>query len=478
MDMSKVTCFKCGKIGHISTECRSKVTKAEPTKPSGNTIRSDKYAKLKSKYQKLKAHIAQESQKSLVARDEGITESDTSSDEDVFQEAPKSFIAKERCLMAKEAMQKFAKDMTNIQDQNRTSDQSALSASSSAQVSKYATYTHSELIEILSILSNDLLVQNHIHTELKTKLKAFKTESSDHKLTIDNSKLESDILKEANDYKSKYLKTETILVTWCNNAKKAAHACKQQIPRQVQAIIGGDYDAAMAYGEISILEPSYFPENPDDKTIQKINKFLKQQEKKHKVPKGNPTFKQSSLMLEDEKVFMDDVYSGKISGSESVSKAESSKTDSACSSQNNVSVNESKSEPKPIVSKEKRPQKVKQIKVLEKVKPVLASKPSQSETIAKLVESRLNEISKEVNFLKSLSEVKSSQKSQTKANPKLKLKKVVQAKSSVVQAEKPKAKQQWVQKPSKQVTQQILVGELTCDLSSGEPISRWVPKSN
>ena len=388
--------------------------------------------------------------------------------------------------MAKEAMQKFAKDMTNIQAQNRTSDQSALSASSSNQVSKYATYTHSELIEILSVLSNDLLVQNHIHTELKTKLKAFKNESNDHKLTIEKLQARirdlklcnSDLLKEANDYKAKFLKTETILVTWCNNAKKAAHACKQQIPRQVQAIIGGDYDAAMAYGEISILEPSYFPENPDDKTIQKINKFLKQQEKKHKVPKGNPTFKRSSLMLEDEKVFMDNVYSGKISGSESVSQAESSKIVSACSSQKSVSVNKSKPEPKPIVSKEKRPKGVKQVKVLEKVKPVLASKPSQSETIAKIVESRLNEISKEVNFLKSLSKVKSSQKSQTKANPKLKLKKVVQAESSVVQAEKPKAKQQWIQKPSKQVTQQILVGELTCDLSSGEPISRWVPKSN
>src|ERR671932_55851 len=97
--------------------------------------------------------------------------------------------------------------------------------------------------------------------------------------------------------------------------------------------------------------------------------------------------------------------------SESVSKAESPKNVSACSNQNNVSVNESKPEPKPIVSKEKRPQRVKQVKVLEKVKPVLASKLSQSETIAKLVESRLNEISKEVNFLKSLSEVKSSQKS-------------------------------------------------------------------
>src|SRR5919199_1019359 len=231
MDTSKVTCFKCGKIGHISTECRSKVTKAEPTKPSGNTFRSDKYAKLKSKYQKLKAHIAQESQKSLVARDEGITESDTSSDEDVFEEAPKSFIAKERCLMAKEAMQKFAKDMTNIQAQNRTSDQPALSASSSTQVSKYSSYTQTELIEILSTLSNDLLVQNHIHTELKASLKISKTELNDHKLTIEKLKSEindlkacnSNLLKEANDFKSKFLKTETILVTWSNNAKKAAH---------------------------------------------------------------------------------------------------------------------------------------------------------------------------------------------------------------------------------------------------------------
>jgi archaellum component FlaC len=366
-----------------------------------------------------------------------------------------------------------------------------LSASSSIQVSKYSSYTQTELIEILSTLSNDLLVQNHIHTELKASLKISKTELNDHKLTIEKLKSEikdlkvcnSNLLKEANDFKSKFLKTETILVTWSNNAKKAAHACKQQIPRQVQAIIGGDYDAALAYGEISVLEPSYFPENPDDKTIKKINKMMNQNNKKNNVVKGKPVFKKSSTDLDKEKVYMDAVYTGAIPETESFSQAESSQTNSACQSQNKLCVNESKPNPmsKPMISNEKRSQRIKQPKVLKKVKSVSASRPSQSETnktIAKLVESRLNEISKEVNFLKSLSEVKSSKKSQTKAKNKLKPKKVTQAESSVAQAEKPIIKQQWIPKPIKQVTQQVLVGELMCDLSSGEPISGWVPDSN
>ena len=118
---------------------------------------------------------------------------------------------------------------------------------------------------------------------------------------------------------------------------------------------------------------------------------------------------------------------------------------------------------------------------MKNVKSISAPKPIQSEcnkTIEKLVETRLKEISKEVNFLKSLTEIKSSKKSMIKAKTKLKPKKVVQAEPiRVAQAEK-SIKQQWVPKQIKQVTQQIQIGELMCDLSSGEPISGWVPKMN
>ena len=110
------------------------------------------------------------------------------------------------------------------------------------------------------------------------------------------------------------------------------------------------------------------------------------------------------------------------------------------------------------------------------------SKLNQSggnKTIVKLVESRLNEISKEINLLKSLSNATSSKKSKTKTIPKLKSKRVVQAEPMIVtQAEKSSVKQQWVPKQIKPVTQTILVGELVCDLSSGEPIPGWVPKLN
>ena len=67
----------------------------------------------------------------------------------------------------------------------------------------------------------------------------------------------------------------------------------------------------------------------------------------------------------------------------------------------------------------------------------------------------------------------------SKAKTKLNDKKVVRAEPiPVAQAKKPIMKQQWVPKQTKQVTQSVSIGELECDLNSGEPISGCVPKLN
>src|SRR5919199_638548 len=265
LDLSKVTCYRCGNIGHMSTDCKSKFTKAEPNKSSGNSSKADKYTKLKSKYRKLKAQLAQETQKSLVAKDEGLTESDTSSDEEVFEEAPKSFIAKEVCLMAREPMQKFAQDMAKIQAETQNL---SLEASTSNKVSQYSNYTHSELVEILNTLSKDLVTLNKVQAEEKLFLKSLKTELNSSKLK--NEKLSSEVnalklcnsqlLTESKMFESKFKKSERILSNWMENSTKVTNLVNSQIPNQVKAVIGENLDAAIAFSELSIVEPTYEPE--------------------------------------------------------------------------------------------------------------------------------------------------------------------------------------------------------------------------
>nr|XP_043619692.1 uncharacterized protein LOC122591492 [Erigeron canadensis] len=106
-DMSKVTCYKCGKTGHMAGDCRSKESSQAVSSKSG---RSEKYSKLKTKYKALKAQVAELSkkiekdEKSLIAK--YWTESATSSEDEEY--------TNEKCLMAKE---KFVEDLIKLQEQ-------------------------------------------------------------------------------------------------------------------------------------------------------------------------------------------------------------------------------------------------------------------------------------------------------------------------------------------------------------------------
>nr|XP_043629939.1 uncharacterized protein LOC122601244 [Erigeron canadensis] len=110
-DMSKFTCYKCGKTGHMAGNYRSKESsQAVPAKGG----RSEKYSKLKTKYKALKAQVAEltekvnKNERSLVAKD--WAESATSSNDELYKDA--------KCFMAKEAAQKFAEDLEKIQQQS------------------------------------------------------------------------------------------------------------------------------------------------------------------------------------------------------------------------------------------------------------------------------------------------------------------------------------------------------------------------
>src|SRR5919199_878142 len=487
MDMSKVTCYRCGNTGHMSNDCKSKATKAEPNKSSGTSSKADKYSKLKNKYRKLKAQLAQESQKSLVAKGEGITESDTSSDEEVFEEAPKSFLAKEVCLMARESMQRFAQDMAKIQAESKSS---ALEASTSNKVSQYSNYSHSQLVEILNTLSKDLVILNKVQAEEKLFLKALKAELNSSKLK--NEKLSSEInalklcnsqlLTESKMFESKFKKSERMLNNWMENSTKVTNLVNSQIPNQVKAVIGENLDAAIAFSELSIVEPTYEPkEQTNPKIFKKITKPVK-------AKGGQPIFKKANVGFESECSTMSEFKNQIIK--EVVDPSEPLQIGSSPSPTNQAEpitigppLSLTCQSKKPVTKTEKK-NKTEKVKVPKNVKQV--SKLNQSgdnKTIVKLVESRLNEISKEVDFLKSLSKVTFSKKSltmsKTKLNDKLNVKKVVETEPiRVAQTEKQPIKQQWVPKQTKQVTQSVLIGELMCDLNSGEPISGWVPKLN
>ncbi|KAI3678411.1 hypothetical protein L6452_37702 [Arctium lappa] len=115
VDKATATCYNCEKIGHFSSECRSK----KVFKPSTSRRSSDdKYLKLKNKYQKLKSY--KRKGKRLIAEEHDWAESEESSfDEEVFANL---------CLMAeiKEEVEEASEpSMSYISSQDVTKEESS-----------------------------------------------------------------------------------------------------------------------------------------------------------------------------------------------------------------------------------------------------------------------------------------------------------------------------------------------------------------
>src|ERR671933_2006867 len=201
--------------------------------------------------------------------------------------------------MAKESMQKFAQDMAKIQAESKSS---ALEASTSNKVSQYSNYSHSQLVEILNTLSKDLVILNKVQAEEKLFLKSLKAELNSSKLK--NEKLSSEInalklcnsqlLTESKMFESKFKKSEKILNNWMDNSTKVTNLVNSQVPNQVKAIIGKNLDAAVAFSELSVVEPTYQPEE------QTNPKKSKGSNKSMKMKGGQPVFKRSTVGFEAE----------------------------------------------------------------------------------------------------------------------------------------------------------------------------------
>nr|XP_043639289.1 uncharacterized protein LOC122610360 [Erigeron canadensis] len=203
-DMSKVTCYKCGKPGHMVGDCRSKESsQAVPLKGG----RNEKYSKLKTKYKALKAQVAELSKKvekdemSMIAKD--WAESAISSDDEKYKDA--------KCFMAKE---KFVEDLVKIQQQSESAHKAFK----------------------LNRLGDEVLLQKHFNQELKKEISILKQEVSSKNFTIE--KLESEVkaqkqlnailVTEAKTSEEKFLKIKHITESWCTGSKRAAKCVNVQ----------------------------------------------------------------------------------------------------------------------------------------------------------------------------------------------------------------------------------------------------------
>jgi len=184
LDMTKVTCFKCGRSGHMANDCKSK-SFSQTEHPKGG--KSEKYKQLKAKYKALQAQVdkltelAKQSEKSLVAKD--WAESDTSSDDEQFQDA--------KAFMARESSQKFMEDVASIQRQNLSAQPSTSSSATPTEVNSFLSSSDDSKIARINRLGDEVLLQKHYNKELKSEVSALKLSLSTKDNTIE--KIESDI---------------------------------------------------------------------------------------------------------------------------------------------------------------------------------------------------------------------------------------------------------------------------------------------
>nr|XP_043638062.1 uncharacterized protein LOC122609068 [Erigeron canadensis] len=259
-DMSKVTCYKCGKTGHMAGDCRSKESVQAGSSKGG---RNEKYSILKTKYKALKAQVAklsknaEKDEKSLIAKD--WAESDTSSEDEEY--------INEKCLMGKE---KFAKDLTRLQEQSESAHKASTSQSTPPEVNIFSNLSNEDKLSRLNRLGDEVLLQKHFNQEHKKEISMLKQELDFKNFTIE--KLESEIksqkqlnsilVTEAKMSEEKFLKIKQITESWCIGSKRAAKCVNIQVPHQVQAVFDGDYDRAIAISEVCAMEPCYQSPSP------------------------------------------------------------------------------------------------------------------------------------------------------------------------------------------------------------------------
>jgi hypothetical protein len=364
------------------------------------------------------------------------------------------------------------------------SDHSASTSQSVSEVNPFFLLSDEEKLQRLNRLGDEVLLQKHYCKQFKERYVSLQSDFESKIQIIERLKSELlaikqvnvTLLQEAKASEEKFLKLKKVTESWCLSAKRAAKCVNDQMPKQVKAIFEEDYDKAVAISEVCAMEPFYQPTPPTTVKTKSEIKFVKA------LGVGLGELKSESETCEE---------TGS-SSSQSVSKdsSDQKKFSKSISNQAKTKGNFSK-QTKASKKKETRLSGSETKQALQKgvekdvsvSKSELFSKNSvldSDSVIAKLIESRLSEISKEVNFLKTISTSKCI--NQTKLKSEFKkagigkghLKQPVSNERNEVKSGKGYLK--WIAKSDNKSS--LSQSESDSQASSSEPISGWVPKKN
>lgn len=242
-DPKKATCYRCSKVGHIAADCK---VQTEETKKIDQV--ADRAKKYRQKYLNLKkggnkTQSKKTESKALYVED-WLDEELSSDDEEV----------EDKCLMAvvenEKTESQFEADLKEAERLSYTSDWNKASA---YKVQNFKSYSDNEKNKMFGYLLIDLETSLQEKNDLKTKISQLEEEvkqkvdfinqNVEHESALDAQvkayqklAIENKRLIERADY------FEKICKSWCISSLKNADCCSKQIPKQVQAVLGEEFD--------------------------------------------------------------------------------------------------------------------------------------------------------------------------------------------------------------------------------------------
>jgi hypothetical protein len=236
-DPKKATCYKCGQVGHISSDCRVKIAES-----SSSDKWEEKAKKYKKKYFNSKKIGEKQQPKKLekaLVVEQWIDEESSSSEDD-----------EDMCLMAITESQfdkdvKFAEKACVHPDWDRGSAYNVNHFKlyySDAEKQKMFEHIYVDFLKRLEEIQDLKTKLSQVQKDLQSKVNEI-NQNKQYKLELD---AQYDLLKkiklEKEAYKNKADHYERICKSWCISSLKNVDCLSKQIPAQIQAVIGDEFD--------------------------------------------------------------------------------------------------------------------------------------------------------------------------------------------------------------------------------------------